>query len=164
MGKTSIRAKKKQNNYIPDNCILSKKEKRKNNLSTKILTVFVDKQDDGEYIHYCSYHNHPGTIGTTILNTRECKTGCKYHQIYKQIIKTSTGTKNCDIKNYTKKKETTLERLANRFLEAFIVKRKDNSYIHYCSDKKHPGIIGPQALKKENCLDNCINHELYKKQ
>ncbi|NCN86809.1 hypothetical protein GW932_03170 [archaeon] len=60
-----------------------KGKKKFNMLSNKISFAEIDEVNGLKYIHYCSFHVHPGTIGLKHLYKKDCLNGCSY---YKRFI------------------------------------------------------------------------------
>ena len=46
----------------------------------------VSHDDDGNFLHYCSYGHHYGVMGEEYVRGKKC-VGCKHHRFYREVKK-----------------------------------------------------------------------------
>jgi hypothetical protein len=95
--------------------------KKKKLLNTKIFYAPVQKTKNGLQINICSYHNHFGVIGKTILEERNCLTGCIHYKSY--ITDTNTKILTPTFPKETKKEKTSKKEKTTTKLERIVQKK-----------------------------------------
>ena len=61
---------------------LSKKRNKLEKVAEKIQTIILLEDEQGSFIPYCSYWNHPGVVGEQKYLTKGCN-NCNYLVIYR---------------------------------------------------------------------------------